>query len=124
MTSLLGAILLVAGVMVLIKASGLFARALQAVRASKGAFEVMRDPGLGDDRKELLLQGYSLSLLRSFLDLLMRGAGSIVIPVGILWVLELAGILSFKEVLDLTLSWPFLLVGALAVLPAFWFLAR
>ena len=81
MTSFFGALLLVAGVIALIKVSGLFPRALQAVRTSRGAFDVISDPELPDERKESLLQEYSLSLLRSFLDLLIRGAGSIAIPV-------------------------------------------
>ena len=120
MTSFFGAFLLVGGVIALIKVFGLFPRALQAVRTSRRAFDVMKDPDLGDDRKEALLQGYSLALLRSFLDLLIRGAGSIAIPVGLLWALEFAGVLSLKAILALTLSWPFLLGGAIAAVAAFW----
>src|ERR687892_1170570 len=105
MTAFVGAALLVGGVMGLLHVFGLYPRALHMVRTSKSAFDVMNDPGLRDDRKESLLQGYSLSLLRSFLDLLLRGAGSIAIPVGVLWALEFAGVLSFRQVLDLTFSW-------------------
>jgi hypothetical protein len=119
MTSFFGALLLVAGVIALIKVSGLLPRALQAVRRSRSAFDVISDPQLPDERKESLLREYSLSLLRSFLDLLIRGAGSIVIPVALLWALEFAGVLSLKAVLDLTLSWPFLLGSAIAAICAF-----
>jgi hypothetical protein len=118
MTSFFGALLLVAGVIALIKVSGLFPRALQAVRTSKGAFDVISDPQLPDERKESLLQKYSLSLLRSFGDLLIRGAGSIAIPLALLWALEFAGVLSLKAVLDLTLSWPFLLGSAIVAVAA------
>ena len=124
MSAFWGAVLLVAGMVALIKVSGLFPRALQAVRASRGAFGVMNDPELTDDRKESLLQEYSLSLLKSFLDLLIRGAASIAIPVGMLWGLEFAGILSFQAVLDLTLSWPFLLGSSVVSIAAFRLLAR
>lgn len=120
MTSFFGAVLLAGGVIALIKVFGLFPRALQAVRTSRSAFDVMNNPALGDDRKETLLQGYSRSLLKSFLDLLIRGAGSFVIPVGLLWGLEYAGVLSFKAVLALTLSWPFLLGSVIVALAAFW----
>jgi len=120
MTSFLAAVLLVGGVMALIKLFGLLPRAWQAVHTSRRALSVMHDPALGDDRKEALLQGYSLSLLRSFLDLLIRGTGAIVIPVGLLWALECANIVSLKAVLDLTLSWPFLLGGVLAAMAACW----
>jgi hypothetical protein len=120
MISFLAAVLLVGGVIALIKIFGLVPRALQAVRTSRSALDVMKDPSLGDDRKESLLQRYSLSLLRSFVDLLIRGAGSIAIPVGLLWTLEFAGVLSLKAVLDLTLSWPFLLGSAIAAIAAFW----
>jgi hypothetical protein len=121
-TSLFGAALLVIGVIALIKAFGLFPRALQVVRTSRSALEVMNDPYCGDDRKESLLQGYSLSLLKAFVDLLIRGIGAIAIPVGLLWMLQFAGLLSFGAVWDLTRSWEFLLGGLIATIAAFWFL--
>jgi hypothetical protein len=124
MTSLFGAVLLVIGVIALMKAFGLFPRALQVVRTSRSALEVMNDPECGDDRKESLLQGYSVSLLRSFVDLLMRGVGSIAIPVGLLWMLQFAGLLSLEAVWDLVRSWAFLLGGILAGLAAFWLLEK
>jgi hypothetical protein len=124
MTTVLGAVLLVGGMVALIKVSGLFPRALQAVRTSRGAFGVINDPQLADERKESLLQEYSLSLLKSFLDLLIRGAGSIAIPIALLWTLEFAGVLSLKAVLDLTLSWPFLLGGVIASIAVLWLLER
>jgi hypothetical protein len=124
MTSFFGAVLLVIGVMALMKVFGLFPRALQAVRTSRSALEVMTDPECGDDRKESLLQGYSVSLLRSFVDLLIRGVGSMVIPVGLLWMLEFAGLLSLEAVWALTRSWAFLLGGVIAAIVAFWLLEK
>ena len=124
MTSLFGAALLVIGVIALIKAFGLFPRALQVVRTSRSALEVMNDPYCGDDRKESLLQGYSLSLLRSFVDLFVRGVGSIAIPVALLWTLEGADLVSLKAILALTRSWAFLLGGVISAIVAFWFLDK
>jgi hypothetical protein len=124
MTSLFGAVLLVVGVIALMQVFRLFPRALQAVRTSRRAFEVMNDPACGDDRKAALLQGYSLSLLRSFVDLLIRGAGAIAIPLGLLWTLECAGLLSIETVLTLTRSWAFLLGSVIAAIVAFWLLER
>jgi hypothetical protein len=77
---------------------------------------------LTDERKESLLQQYSLSLLKSFLDLFIRGAGSIAIPIALLSALEFAEVLSFDAVLEVALSWPFLLGGAAASAIAFRFL--
>jgi hypothetical protein len=124
MTSLFGAVLLVVGVIALMQGFGLFPRALQAVRTSRRALEVMNDPTCGDDRKAALLQGYSLSLLRSFVDLVIRGVGAIAIPLGLLWTLECAGLLSLKAVLAPMRSWAFLLGGVIAVIAAFWLLER
>jgi hypothetical protein len=124
MTSFFGAVLLVTGVIALMQVFGLFPRALQAVRTSRRAIEVMNDPACGDDRKAALLQGYSLSLLRSSVDLLIRGVGVIAIPVALLWTLELAGLLSLEAVLALTRSWAFLLGGVIAAIAAFWFLEK
>jgi hypothetical protein len=122
MTPLLGAALLLAGVIALIKVFGVFPKALHAVHASRDAFSVMNDRALTDERKESLLQQYSLSLLKSFVDLFIRGAGSIAIPVALLSALESAKVLSFDAVLEVALSWPFLLGGAAASAIAFWFL--
>jgi hypothetical protein len=80
----------------------------------------MNDPTCGDDRKESLLRRYSLSLLRSFVDLLIRGVGSIAIPIGLLWTLESAGLLSLQAVWGLTCSWAFLLGGVIVAVAAFW----
>jgi hypothetical protein len=120
MTSFFGAVLLVIGVTALMRVFGLLPRAWQAVRTSRDALEVMNDPECGDERKESLLRGYSLSLLGSFADLLIRGVGSIALPLGLLWTLECAGLLSLEAVLDLTRSWAFLLGGAIAATAAFW----
>jgi hypothetical protein len=120
MTSFFGAVLLVIGVITLMKVFGLFPRAMQAVRMARNALAVMYDPACGDDRKESLLQAYSVSLLRSFGDLLIRGIGSVTIPVGLLWVLEFAGLLSLEAVLDLTRSWPFLLGCVIAAGATVW----
>ena len=98
MTAFLGAVSLLIGVIALMKAFGLFPRALRAVRTSVSALEVINDPTYGDDRKEALLQAHSISLLRAFLDLLLRGVGSVAVPVALLWTLEFAGLLSLKAV--------------------------
>jgi len=60
MTSFFAAVLLVGGVIALIKVFGLLPRALQAVRTSRSALDVMKDSELGDERKESLMQAYSL----------------------------------------------------------------
>ena len=122
MTSLFGAVLLVIGPIALMKGFELFPRALRAVHTSRSALKVMHDPECGDDRKALLLQTYSVSLLRSFMDLLIRGVGSIAIPVGLLWTLDFVGVLSLGAVLELTRSWPFLLGVVIAAIAAFWLL--
>ena len=124
MTSFFAAVLLLGGVIALIKVFGVFPRAWQALRTSRNALDVISDPGLGEDRKESLLKRYSLSVLSSCLDLLIRGAGSVAIPVGVLWGLEFFGVVSLRAVLDLTVSWPFLLGGALAGIAAFCFLEK
>jgi hypothetical protein len=120
MTAFLGAVLLVTGMIALMKGLGLFPRAVQALRTSRSAFEVINDPTCGDDRKESLLRRYSLSLLRSFVDLLIRGIGSIAIPIGLLWTMEFAGLLSLQAVWGLTCSWAFLLGGVIVAVAAFW----
>ena len=119
-----GAVLLVGAVIALSKVFGLFSTARQAVRTSRCTLDVMRNPEFGDERKEALLQEYSLALLKAFLDLLLRSIGAIAIPVALLWALEAVGVLSLQAILDLTFSWPFLLGSVIAATAAFWFLEK
>jgi hypothetical protein len=120
MTAFIGAVSLVIGVTALMKAFALGPRALHALRTSRSALAAMTDPTRGDDQKAAVLQGYSLALLRSCVDLVIRGVGAIAIPLGLLWTFECAGLLSLSAVLALMRSWVFLLVGSIAALAAFW----
>jgi hypothetical protein len=120
----LGAVLIVGGMVGLIQVAGLFPRAVRAMHTSRAAFHVINDSELADERKESLLQKYSLSLLKSFLDLSVRGAAAILIPIVALWIVDVAGILSFNAVLDLALSWPFLIGGLAASIAVSWLFER
>jgi hypothetical protein len=122
MTALFGAVFLVIGMIALMKVFGLFPRGLQAVRTARQALGVMYDPACGEDRKESLLQAYSIALLKAFVDLSIRGVGSLAIPVGLLWGLEFAGVLSLEAVLALTRSWPYLLGSVIAAIVVVWLL--
>lgn len=124
MTAIFGALVLIGSAIALMRVFGLGPRALQAVRTSRRALEVMRDPACGDERKAALLQGYSLALLRAFADLLVRGVGAIAIPLGLLWTLACTGLLSLEAVMALTRSWTFLLGGGLAAVAACWLFER
>ena len=120
MISFFAAVSFLGGVIALMKFFELLPRASRAVRTSQQALDVIKDPQLADDRKESLLQGYSLSALGAFLDLLSRAAGSIAIPIAILWALDLADVVSLEAVLTLSATWPFLLGGVFAALAALW----
>jgi hypothetical protein len=124
MSAFVGVGLLVISVLALMKLFALGPRTLQAVRTSVSALEVMHSPGYGDDRKEVLLQAYSLSLLRAFVDLSIRGLAAVAIPVGLLWTLQYAGLLSLKAVWDLSCSWTFLLGSFITAVAAYWLLEK
>jgi hypothetical protein len=122
MSALLGALGLVIAVVGLMQAFGLSPRALQVMRTARNALDVIYDSACDDARKEVLLQGYSVALLKSCLDLLIRGVGAMALPIGLLWTLECAGVLSLDAVLALAHSWAFVLGVVIAGVAAFWFL--
>jgi hypothetical protein len=122
MTTLLGAVLLIVSMLALMKLFGLFSRAVETVKISKNALQVISNPNLEDDRKESLLQEHSRLLLRAFSDLFIRSLGSIGIPAAILWCFEYSGIISFMTVLNVVHSWPVLLIAG--TIAAFWLLEK
>ncbi|HEX2100761.1 MAG TPA: sulfotransferase, partial [Candidatus Synoicihabitans sp.] len=111
------ALLLAGGVLVLCRIFGLL-RASRAVFVRvETALATIGDPRLAEETKEDVLQREALALLRLFARLLASGAAALGLPAGVLWVFDWLGWISWRRVLEITVSAPFLLVvfgGALA----------
>jgi hypothetical protein len=110
----LGAVAVVAGFVFLLRALRLVPMALEVTSVSRAALAVVRDPSLDDDAKGERMQGHAKRLFGLFFLLTLGAAAALALPIGLIWLLDRAGVLSYDNVMDLLLSWPFLL-GTTAV---------
>jgi hypothetical protein len=109
--ALAGAIFLVVGFVVLVKVFGLPGKCSEVLDLARTSLAVLRNPSLDDDAKESALQSNAVKLFALFLLLTAGAALALVLPAGLIWVLDLLHVVSLRAVLELTLSWQFLLAS-------------
>ena len=109
--ALAGAIFLVVGFVVLVKVFGLLKKCSEVLDLARTSLAVLRNPSLDDDAKESALQSNAMKLFTLFLLLTAGAALALVLPAGLIWVLDLLHVVSLRAVLELTLSWQFLLAS-------------
>lgn len=111
-----GVAILVAGFVVLIKIFGLVEKSREVFTVSKFALSDIQNPELNDDAKEVALQQHAKRLFTLFFLLTVGGAAALALPAGLLFLLEQAGLLSFSDVIAVTLSWEFLLASSVLII--------
>jgi hypothetical protein len=116
MMTLVGVAILVAGFVVLIKIFGLVEKSGEVFKISKLALADLQNPDLDDEAKEVALQLYAKRLFSLFILLTIGGAAALVLPAGLLLLLEKMDFLSFSNVLAVTLSWEFFLVISVLII--------
>ena len=121
--ALAGAIFLVVGFVALIRIFGLVRKCGEVLDLARASLAVMRNPSLDDAHKERELQSHATRLFSLFV-LLTAGAGlALALPAGMIWILDALEVVSLRAVLDVTLSWQFLL-GSTLVGVAAWRMTR
>ncbi|MFC1597317.1 hypothetical protein ACFL5Q_05180 [Planctomycetota bacterium] len=120
----LGALLIVAGFVVILRALNVVAKTMIVVETARHAVAVLRNPEMDDDAKEAAMQRYALNLFGLFFVLLFGSALAILTPVGIVYLLDLAELLSLSSVLETTLSWDFIAATTALSLVIWWLMRR
>ena len=121
--ALAGAIFLVVGFVSLVRMFGLVRRSGEVFDLARASLAVLRNSSLDDAAKESALQSHATRLFSLFF-LLTAGAGlALALPAGIIWILDVLQVVSLRAVLDVTLSWQFLL-GSTLVGTAAWRFTR
>lgn len=115
--NLAAAAFLVIGFLALVRVLGLAARVTEVFARSRAALRDMRDPELAEEEKERRVQGHALRLLLLFVVVTAGAAVALLAPVGVVWLLERAGVVSLAGTLDVALSVPFL-IGATVLICA------
>ena len=104
----LGALFLVISFIVITKLMRLVVRGREAFAISNLVVSVLRSDILDDEEKEKALKQHTIKLFSYFFILTTGGLCALVIPVSILWLIDILGFLSLKDVIIFSLSWQFL----------------
>ncbi len=107
--NLLGALIVVAGFVLLMRALRLVPHAMEVTEVSRAALGVVQDPQLDDDAKGERMQRHARRLFVLFFLLTAGAAAALLLPVGLIWLLGTVGVFSYEGVLAMLLSWQFLL---------------
>lgn len=116
---LVGEIVVVLGFMLFMKLFGLVGRTKRVAGVAKSALEVIRDSNLDDLQKEKATQRYAKELFSLFFVIAAVSLTALAIPLGIVWTMELANLLTVAEVIEGTLTLQF--IGIAAVLSVIMF---
>ncbi len=108
---LLGGLIVAAGFVGLVKLFGLVERNTEVIRISKSAFSIVGDKELDDLQKEKRMQKHAKELLTLFIIIITTSILAIAIPLGLVWLMDYAGLLSFNKVIDLLTSIEFILAS-------------
>jgi len=107
--SLVGAAFLVVGFIALARVCALVERSKRVVVLAKQSLQSISNPDLDDDAREKALQRYAKELFFLFFAISLGSLTALGLPAGVVWLLDRAGLMSFKSVVTVALSWRFLL---------------
>lgn len=93
--------------------TGLIPRFSEVMKYAHNAMEIFRDPEKSDIEKETVLQQLTIKLVTLFGILLAGIAIAVTIPIGILWLIDLAGYPILDTTLDMLQRWDFLLAATI-----------
>ncbi|MGD1920008.1 MAG: hypothetical protein ACFCAD_14605, partial [Pleurocapsa sp.] len=116
MSQWIGAIILVAGFVVLLQLLEVIKKSRNVVRIALHSMKILSSSRLSDRQKELKLQKNSLRLFGLFFVLAFGGAIAILIPLGVLWLGDRLGWLSLSAVLATTVSPVFLIFSSIVAI--------
>lgn len=104
--------MVVLGFMLFMKLFGLVGRTKRVAVVAKSALEVIRDANLDDLQKEKATQRYAKELFSLFFVIAAVSLTALAIPLGIVWTMELANLLTVAEVIEGTLTLQFFGIAA------------
>lgn len=122
--SYIGAIILVIGFIVLIKYLKVFEKSSKVLIIAKQSIVIISDSKSSDLQKEIAMQKNAKELLLLFLIITLGSFIALAIPSALVWLMELAGVLSFQSVIDTTLSWAFIVGSIIISVVVMWLMGR
>lgn len=120
----LGALLIVVGFGAILHALKLVDKAREVVELARRSVSDLRNPELDDEAKEAAMRGYAKRLFGLFLILTLGSAVAVLIPVGVVYLLDVANLVSFTAVLETTVTWQFIAGTVVLYLVVWWVLRK
>lgn len=122
--SFVGATILVIGFLVLIKYLKVIEKSSKVLSIARQSIVIINDSEKSDLQKEIAMQKFAKELLLLFLVITAGSLLALAIPAALVWLMELAGLLSFQSVIDTTLSWEFIVGSIIVSVVVIWFMSR
>lgn len=110
MTTWLSAIFLVVGFIIVSKLVGLIEKCKQVFAISREAATILGDSSMDELEQERAIQQRALHLLRLFCVVTILSALAVLSPLLIVYGASLLGLVSLEQVIELTLSWRFIIL--------------
>jgi hypothetical protein len=119
-----GSIAVVIMFVVLIYVLRLVRQAQEVLAISRDSMGVLRDASLDDETKEKFFQTSAIRLFRLLLLMLVGTAIALLAPIGVIWLLDRAGIVSLDAVLAILVRWDFIVAASVVSIGAYIVLER
>jgi hypothetical protein len=95
----------------------------RAMRTAQEAVAAMSDPTLSEEVRERTVQRGAISLIGSFVSIVLRGAGALLASLSVVFAFEVAGLGRAEEVIHVLSRWDVLVFSTVAI-TAGWVLRR
>jgi len=114
----LAALLVVAAFILALRLFHVVAVARDIIDRTRGATATLRAADLDDDAKERAIQATAGQLLVRFVSITLRAVGALAVPTALLWLLDVAGLVSMGAVTAFLLRWDVIVGLTVALLVA------
>lgn len=105
---LFASLLVVVGFLIFLKVFKVVEKSSEVFGVTKTALAVVNNRDLNDLQKEKMMQAHAKSLFILFFFVTVGSFLSLALPFGLVWLLELMGLVSVDAVIAMTLSWQFI----------------
>jgi len=121
---LVGGIVIIVGFFIFMKLFGLVEKSTKVINLAKSAVKIVRDAHLDDYQKEIAMQKHAKELLSLFFLITIGGIMALAIPFSLIWLMELAKLLTVTEVIETTLSFQFIAIAFIISIGYFWLMQK
>ena len=121
---LAGAMVLLVGFVAFMKLFGLVEKSIKVVNIAKLSITIVQDASLDDNQKESMMQKHAKELFSLFFLITIGSIAALAIPFTLVWLMELANLLTVNDVIETTLSLKFIVIAILISIGWYWLMKK